>query len=103
MSQTENLGERIVLNASAAEDDAGLHQQYADAVLAVMAQAQGLGRAEVSERVKEALGLIGRHAHTVEVAEVTDKILRGVETGLTIQTDDGVVLGYGEGERAARP
>lgn len=99
--RTDPFGERIVLNATAGDANAELSQRYADAVLEVLAGAKGLGRAEVSERVESALDRLGRDSHTVEIAELTDKILRGARTNLTIQTDDGVVLGRFDGGHEA--
>lgn len=92
----DHFGERVVLNATTSTE-VGFLQEYADALLEVLAAARDLGRTEVAELVEKALDRIGRDPHTVEIAEITDKILRGSHSSLTIQTHDGVILGYAEG------
>ena len=94
---TDAFGERVVLNVTSDADALADLQDWVDAVLGVFGEARNLGRAEITEQLETALRRIGRDTHSVEVAELTDKILRGSHSSLIFETDDGVVLGYAEG------
>ncbi len=92
--------ERLVLNGTSGGDDEGALQQFADALLEVVAGARNLSRAEVAELLGTAMDRIDHHPQSAEFDALTDRVLLGSHLGITIQTDDGKVLGHAAGEHA---
>ena len=90
--------ERLVLNGTSGGEEELEMQQFATALLEVVAGARNLNRPEVAELLGTAMDRIDRQPQSAELDALTDKVLRGSRLGLTVLTDDGKVLGHVEGE-----